>query len=83
MAHFFAFFTLFHLSLTFFRPEVPFKAFLMHECTAVDWKYHLNGKIYLFIVCKDFCCIDEDNFMNCVTISLEIVHVGIRIWVEN
>ena len=25
MARFFAFFTLFHLSLTFFRPEVPFK----------------------------------------------------------
>ena len=25
MACFFAFFTLFHLSLTFFRPEVPFK----------------------------------------------------------
>ena len=25
MAHFFAFFTLFHLSLTFFRPEFPFK----------------------------------------------------------
>ena len=23
---FFSFFTLFHLSLTFFRPEVPFKA---------------------------------------------------------
>ena len=27
MARFFAFFTLFHLSLTFFRPEVPFKPF--------------------------------------------------------
>ena len=26
MARFFAFFTLFHLSLTFFRPEVPFNA---------------------------------------------------------
>ena len=26
MANFFAFFTLFHLSLTFFRPEFPFKA---------------------------------------------------------
>ena len=25
MARFFAFFMLFHLSLTFFRPEVPFK----------------------------------------------------------
>ena len=25
MARFFAFFTLFHLSLPFFRPEVPFK----------------------------------------------------------
>ena len=25
MARSFAFFTLFHLSLTFFRPEVPFK----------------------------------------------------------
>ena len=24
-AHYFAFFTLFHLSLTFFRPEFPFK----------------------------------------------------------
>ena len=29
MARFFAFFTLFHLSLTFFRPEVPFK--FVHE----------------------------------------------------
>ena len=28
MARFFAFFTLFHLSLTFFRPEVPFKTFM-------------------------------------------------------
>ena len=26
MAHFFTFFTLFHLSLIFFRPEFPFKA---------------------------------------------------------
>ena len=25
MARYFAFFTLFHLSLTFFRPEFPFK----------------------------------------------------------
>ena len=28
MARFLAFFTLFHLSLPFFRPEVPFKFFL-------------------------------------------------------
>ena len=28
MARCFAFFTLFHLSLTFFRPEVPFKSYL-------------------------------------------------------
>ena len=27
MARFSAFFTLFHLSLTFFQPEVPFKGF--------------------------------------------------------
>ena len=30
MARFLAFFTLFHLSFTFFRPEVPFKCFLQN-----------------------------------------------------
>ena len=34
MARFFAFFTLFHLSLTFFLPEVPFNNAVVY-CTSV------------------------------------------------
>ena len=38
MVRFFAFFTLFHLSLTFFSPEVPFKyiAFGGHQYQSIE-----------------------------------------------
>ena len=43
MARFFAFFTLFHLSLTFFRPEVPFKI----RNVLIAFPNHLNVERFL------------------------------------
>ena len=37
MAGLFAFFTLFHLSLPFFRPEVPFKSEAVHF-----YRFHIS-----------------------------------------
>ena len=58
MAHCFAFFTLFHLSLTFFRPEVPFKSQrsygflitkkLIFSFQTLDLKVHFSASLISF-----------------------------------
>ena len=49
MAHFFAFFTLFRLSLTFFRQEVPFnKGWFLSESTYFVRSLNENYRFILY-----------------------------------
>ena len=59
MARFFAFFTLFHLSLTFFRPEVPFKYLQMHLGIPFRGKCTAKSVIH--------CCL---NYIYCVQTAI-------------
>ena len=79
MAHFFAFCTLFHLSLTFFRPQVPFK--LRLQDASYRLRFHSSSLIHTLSLSNSHSNVasiqkNRGDKSHCVIVALKEASTG-------